>query len=89
MPWTLHDMYKDQHVNALLHHKVGTMNQTSLVVDDEFDVIYWNLAGPRWAKYYVAPLQLAICYGAVIAGPLLGGQSLKVRRSFSLVKDYF
>ncbi|XP_028795402.1 GABA transporter 1-like [Neltuma alba] len=33
--------------------------------------------GPRWAKYYVGPLQLAICFGAVISGPLVGGQSLK------------
>ena len=88
MHWTLDDIHKDQHVNAnsiyLLHHKVETMNRTSLVAD-EFDVIYWNLAGPRWAKYFVAPLQFAICYGAVIAGPLVGGQSLKVRGSFSLI----
>ncbi|KAI4352625.1 hypothetical protein L6164_006859 [Bauhinia variegata] len=36
-----------------------------------------DILGPRWAKYYVGPLQFAICYGAVIAGPLVAGQSLK------------
>ncbi|KAI9124631.1 hypothetical protein K1719_004553 [Acacia pycnantha] len=36
-----------------------------------------HILGPRWAKYYVGPLQLAICFGAVISGPLVGGQSLK------------
>ncbi|MBA0630048.1 hypothetical protein Godav_002181 [Gossypium davidsonii] len=36
-----------------------------------------DLAGPRWGKYFVGPLQIAICYGAVIACILLGGQSLK------------
>ncbi|XP_028072815.1 GABA transporter 1-like isoform X2 [Camellia sinensis] len=33
--------------------------------------------GPGWGKYFVGPLQLGICYGAVIACTLLGGQSLK------------
>ncbi|MBA0600821.1 hypothetical protein Gorai_004017 [Gossypium raimondii] len=42
-----------------------------------------DLAGPRWGKYFVGPLQIAICYGAVIACILLGGQSLKV--SFSIL----
>ncbi|PPD66507.1 hypothetical protein GOBAR_DD36613 [Gossypium barbadense] len=36
-----------------------------------------DLAGPRWGKYFVGPLQIAICYGAVIGCILLGGQSLK------------
>ncbi|KAJ7974956.1 GABA transporter 1-like [Quillaja saponaria] len=36
-----------------------------------------DILGRRWAKYFVAPLQFGICYGAVIAGALLGGQSLK------------
>lgn len=34
--------------------------------------------GPAWGKYVVGPLQFSICYGAVVAGVLLGGQSLKV-----------
>lgn len=35
-------------------------------------------AGPRWGKYYVGPIQFLVCYGAVVACTLLGGQSLKV-----------
>ncbi|KAK8574540.1 hypothetical protein V6N12_062230 [Hibiscus sabdariffa] len=37
-----------------------------------------DILGPRWGKYFVGPLQIAICYGAVISCILLGGQSLKV-----------
>lgn len=36
-----------------------------------------DILGPRWGKYFVGPLQIAICYGAVIGCILLGGQSLK------------
>ncbi|CAL1374112.1 unnamed protein product [Linum trigynum] len=36
-----------------------------------------DILGPKWGKYFVGPLQFAICYGAVIACCLLGGQSLK------------
>ncbi|GMI86223.1 hypothetical protein like AT1G08230 [Hibiscus trionum] len=36
-----------------------------------------DILGPRWGKYFVGPLQIAICYGAVITCILLGGQSLK------------
>ncbi|XP_021295760.1 GABA transporter 1-like isoform X2 [Herrania umbratica] len=36
-----------------------------------------DILGPRWGKYFVGPLQFAICYGAVIGCILLGGQSLK------------
>ncbi|CAI0410758.1 unnamed protein product [Linum tenue] len=36
-----------------------------------------DILGPKWGKYFVGPLQFAICYGAVIACSLLGGQSLK------------
>ncbi|XP_062175624.1 GABA transporter 1-like [Alnus glutinosa] len=36
-----------------------------------------DILGPRWGKYVVGPLQFGMCYGAVIAGVLLGGQSLK------------
>ncbi|KAI4346431.1 hypothetical protein L6164_007327 [Bauhinia variegata] len=36
-----------------------------------------DILGPGWAKYYVGPLQFIICYGAVIGGPLVVGQSLK------------
>ncbi|XP_030545508.2 GABA transporter 1-like [Rhodamnia argentea] len=36
-----------------------------------------DILGPSWGKYFVGPLQFAICYGAVVACTLLGGQSLK------------
>ncbi|KAL2324906.1 hypothetical protein Fmac_023964 [Flemingia macrophylla] len=36
-----------------------------------------DILGPGWAKYYVGPLQFAICFGTVIGGPLVGGKSLK------------
>ncbi|XP_044461261.1 GABA transporter 1-like [Mangifera indica] len=36
-----------------------------------------DILGPAWSKFLVAPLQFAICYGAVIGCTLLGGQSLK------------
>ena len=51
----------------------------ALVTDTKLSKIYMlALAGPRWGKYVVGPLQFGICYGAVVAGSLLGGQSLKV-----------
>ncbi|KAK6131853.1 hypothetical protein DH2020_034406 [Rehmannia glutinosa] len=36
-----------------------------------------DILGPGWGRYFVGPLQLAICYGAVIASMLLGEQILK------------
>lgn len=36
-----------------------------------------DILGPGWGKFFVGPLQFSICYGAVIACALLGGQSLK------------
>ncbi|GKU91599.1 hypothetical protein SLEP1_g5455 [Rubroshorea leprosula] len=36
-----------------------------------------DILGPGWGKYFVGPLQFAICYGAVIVCTLLGGQCLK------------
>ncbi|KAF8403211.1 hypothetical protein HHK36_011310 [Tetracentron sinense] len=36
-----------------------------------------DILGPGWSRYYVGPLQFSICYGAVVACTLLGGQSLK------------
>jgi hypothetical protein len=38
-----------------------------------------NLAGPRWGRYYVGPIQFMVCYGAVVACTLLGGQCMKVK----------
>ncbi|KAK0593496.1 hypothetical protein LWI29_037662 [Acer saccharum] len=36
-----------------------------------------DVLGPGWGKYFVGPIQFGLCYGAVIACALLGGQSLK------------
>ncbi|KAJ9699410.1 hypothetical protein PVL29_008141 [Vitis rotundifolia] len=36
-----------------------------------------DILGPRWGKYYVGPIQFMVCYGAVVASTLLGGQCLK------------
>ncbi|KAI5648483.1 hypothetical protein M9H77_34488 [Catharanthus roseus] len=36
-----------------------------------------HILGPSWGRYFVGPLQLGLCYGAVIANALIGGQSLK------------
>lgn len=58
-----------------------------------------NFTGPRWGRYFVGPIQFGLCYGAVIACILLGGQSLKVSflfpsrlsktcRLFALVKQW-
>lgn len=36
-----------------------------------------DILGPGWGKYLVGPLQIVICYGAVIASCLFAGQCLK------------
>ncbi|PIA43403.1 hypothetical protein AQUCO_01900053v1 [Aquilegia coerulea] len=36
-----------------------------------------DILGPRWDLYYVGPLQLSLCYAAVVACILIAGQSLK------------
>ncbi|XP_065868854.1 GABA transporter 1-like isoform X3 [Euphorbia lathyris] len=36
-----------------------------------------SLTGPRWGRYYVGPIQFMVCYGAVVACILLGGQCMK------------
>ncbi|GAV78136.1 Aa_trans domain-containing protein, partial [Cephalotus follicularis] len=36
-----------------------------------------DILGPRWGRYFVGPIQFGLCYGAVIACILLGGQSMK------------
>lgn len=33
--------------------------------------------GPKWGRYYVGPIQFMVCYGAVVACTLLGGQCMK------------
>ncbi|TQE08939.1 hypothetical protein C1H46_005322 [Malus baccata] len=36
-----------------------------------------DILGPGWGRYFVGPIQFGLCYGAVIACILVGGQSLK------------
>ncbi|XP_062170912.1 GABA transporter 1 [Alnus glutinosa] len=36
-----------------------------------------DILGPRWGRYYVGPIQFMVCYGAVVACTLLGGQCMK------------
>ncbi|QHN95151.1 GABA transporter [Arachis hypogaea] len=36
-----------------------------------------DILGPRWGRYFVGPTQFAVCYGAVVACTLLGGQCMK------------
>ncbi|PON97145.1 Amino acid transporter, transmembrane domain containing protein [Trema orientale] len=36
-----------------------------------------RLAGPKWGRYYVGPIQFMVCYGAVVGATLLGGQCMK------------
>ncbi|KAL8113120.1 GABA transporter 1-like [Apium graveolens] len=61
-------------------------NLLSLVLEDQdrrgkrqlhFRAMANDILGPGWGKYFVGPLQLGICYGAVISCILIGGQSLK------------
>ncbi|XP_038974266.1 GABA transporter 1 [Phoenix dactylifera] len=36
-----------------------------------------DILGPGWGRYYVGPIQFLVCYGAVVACTLLGGQTMK------------
>ncbi|XP_040863381.1 GABA transporter 1 isoform X2 [Glycine max] len=36
-----------------------------------------DILGPGWGRYFVGPIQFAVCYGAVVACTLLGGQCMK------------
>ncbi|CAN1252509.1 GABA transporter 1 [Linum perenne] len=43
------------------------------------------ILGPKWARYYVGPIQFIVCYGAVVACILLGGQCMKHINLISLL----
>ncbi|XP_004294047.1 PREDICTED: GABA transporter 1 [Fragaria vesca subsp. vesca] len=36
-----------------------------------------DILGPKWGRYFVGPIQFLVCYGAVVACTLLGGQCMK------------
>ncbi|XWS56339.1 hypothetical protein CRYUN_Cryun09bG0077500 [Craigia yunnanensis] len=46
-----------------------------------------DILGPRWGRYFVGPIQFGLCYGAVMACILLGGQSLKYIYRLSSSKE--
>ncbi|GMH11114.1 hypothetical protein Nepgr_012955 [Nepenthes gracilis] len=37
----------------------------------------YDILGPNWGRYFVGPVQFAVCYGAVIGCTILGGQCMK------------
>ncbi|KAG4385909.1 hypothetical protein GLYMA_12G180900v4 [Glycine max] len=37
-----------------------------------------DILGPRWGRYFVGPIQFAVCCSAEVLCPLLGGQCMKV-----------
>ncbi|KAJ0083364.1 hypothetical protein Patl1_30503 [Pistacia atlantica] len=37
----------------------------------------YDILGPNWGRYFVGPIQFMVCYGAVVACTLLGGQCIK------------
>ncbi|RVW69631.1 GABA transporter 1 [Vitis vinifera] len=47
-----------------------------------------DILGPGWGRYFVGPIQFGLCYGAVIACILLGGQSLKLP-AIDLISEQF
>ncbi|XP_059628408.1 GABA transporter 1-like [Cornus florida] len=59
-------------LSMVLEHHAKLGNRQLRFRDMAHDIL-----GPGWGRYFVGPLQLGICYGAVIACILLGGQSLK------------
>ncbi|KAH7561176.1 hypothetical protein JRO89_XS10G0185200 [Xanthoceras sorbifolium] len=42
-----------------------------------------EILGPKWGRYYVGPIQFMVCYGAVVACTLLGGQCMKVQYHYT------
>ncbi|OWM73702.1 hypothetical protein CDL15_Pgr026806 [Punica granatum] len=61
-------------------------NLISLVLEHHAQIGYRHLRfrdmandilGRTWGRYYVGPIQLVVCYGAVVGNTLLGGECLK------------
>lgn len=47
-----------------------------------------DFIGPKWGKYFVGPIQFMVCYGAVVACTLLGGQCMKVRAMAATISSF-
>ncbi|KAL4599696.1 hypothetical protein ACB092_11G144700 [Castanea dentata] len=56
---------------SLMHH--AQLGQRQL----RFRDMARDILGQGWGRFFVGPIQFGLCYGAVIACILLGGQSLK------------
>ncbi|XP_027347283.1 GABA transporter 1-like isoform X1 [Abrus precatorius] len=59
-------------ISRVLEHHAQLGNRQLRFRDMARDIL-----GPRWGRYFVGPIQFAVCYGAVVACTLLGGQCMK------------
>ncbi|KAL3752375.1 hypothetical protein ACJRO7_013085 [Eucalyptus globulus] len=59
-------------ISLVLEHQAEMGNRHLRFRDMAHDIM-----GPRWGKFYVGPIQFMVCYGAVVACTLLGGECLK------------
>ncbi|KAL3752373.1 hypothetical protein ACJRO7_013083 [Eucalyptus globulus] len=59
-------------ISLVLEHHAQMDNRHLRFRDMAHDIM-----GPRWGKFYVGPIQFMVCYGAVVACTLLGGECLK------------
>lgn len=47
------------------------------------------ITGATFGRYFVGPVQLAVCYGAVVGLIILGGQCMKVYNCSSVFLNNF
>ncbi|CAK8576307.1 unnamed protein product [Lathyrus sativus] len=59
-------------LSLVLEHQAKLGNRQLRFRDMARDIL-----GPKWGRYFVGPIQFAVCYGVVIACILLGGQCMK------------
>ncbi|XP_058751036.1 GABA transporter 1-like [Vicia villosa] len=59
-------------LSLVLEHQAKLGNRQLRFRDMARDIL-----GPKWGRYFVGPIQFAVCYGVVVACILLGGQCMK------------
>ncbi|KAI5388867.1 GABA transporter 1 [Lathyrus oleraceus] len=59
-------------LSLVLEHQAKLGNRQLRFRDMARDIL-----GPNWGRYFVGPIQFAVCYGVVVACILLGGQCMK------------
>ncbi|XP_045786909.1 GABA transporter 1-like [Trifolium pratense] len=59
-------------LSLVLEHQAQLGNRQLRFRDMARDIL-----GPKWGRYFVGPIQFGVCYGAVVACALLGGQCMK------------